>query len=335
MQSWASPALDRFFFAVTMLGDEKFYLVLLSLLYWNVSPRCGYRMTVLFLVSILLNGGLKDWFDTVRPFEAVPDQVRLVAGARDTALGGAFPSGHAQGTTTVWGGLWLMLRKPWLLGLAVVVVLLVSLSRLYLGVHWPQDVLGGIAFGVGVTGLAALVWRYGEPYLSAVNGWVRWGAAVLVPLALYTLAHASSDAPKVAGALLGLNLGHLLAASRLEKSPARSPAQKLCASLVALIGLVALYLGLAWCFPDLEHFRFLRYALIGFWVPAAAWLLSARPPSGTAEKFVLLPAVLLVLIRTFWPQTALMGNRLNTALAWLVGGLLGTVGLVILARVKA
>ena len=291
LQSGAHPAWDCFFYAVTMLGDERFYLILLALIYWNVSPQCGYRATVLLLVSTLLNTGLKDGFDTLRPFQAFPKLFPVSEAVQDTAGGGAFPSGHAQNATAVWGGLWLILRKPWLLGLAGGMVILISLSRLYLLVHWPQDVLGGMAFGVLLLSLAAGVWYCQNAWWPHGNRWARLSLAVLIPLVLCGLAPvffvtelSLRQAYQVNGALLGLSLGHVLVAPRLEATPRRSPKRKFLGSLAALILLLAWYAGLKRYFPETDFFRFLRYALIGLWVPVAAWLLYAGPSACTGEE---------------------------------------------------
>ncbi|MFC1760215.1 phosphatase PAP2 family protein, partial [Candidatus Neomarinimicrobiota bacterium] len=64
--------------------------------------------------------------------------------------GFSFPSGHAQGSTTLWLMLALLIRKKWINYLTAIMIILVSLSRLYLGVHYPIDILGGVLIGMGI-----------------------------------------------------------------------------------------------------------------------------------------------------------------------------------------
>ncbi|MER6118428.1 phosphatase PAP2 family protein [Streptomyces sp. NPDC001743] len=105
------------------------------------------------LVSSLLQQGVKAAIGRERP--RWPDPV-------DSAHYAAFPSGHAMTAMVTCGLLlWLLRRsgaRPWIrrtaLAAAAVSVLGVGLTRLYLGVHWPSDVLGGWLLGAALTALA-------------------------------------------------------------------------------------------------------------------------------------------------------------------------------------
>lgn len=149
LQSLASPWLDRLMLVVTQLGSQQAYIVLLLVAYIGVDARAGRKLAVLFLAGFYLNEQLKALFHTPRPFEIEPGVARSQA-AVATAKGSGFPSGHAQSSTTFWGLAALYGKRAWLTGLAVMLVVLVSLSRLYLGVHLPVDVAGGILLGLAI-----------------------------------------------------------------------------------------------------------------------------------------------------------------------------------------
>lgn len=202
LQQFASPGLDAFFLAVTRLGNEGFYLVFLPLVYWNLDRPFGFRLTILFLVSMFTNFVLKDTLQLPRP--SGPG-IRVPEGAAATGYG--FPSGHAQGNTTIWAAIALRYRSPWLTVMACVIVGLVSLSRVYLGVHYPADVLGGIAIGLLVT---VLFFRIAD----ACGKWpIPVPAKAVLSFALPflgVLIYRANDAYRIAGVASGFAVGYVL-----------------------------------------------------------------------------------------------------------------------------
>jgi len=136
--------------AFTALGYTPFFLACLPLGYWLWDKDLFTRLAVLIMLTALLNAFLKDAFQDPRPD---------LAFALDPRVGDSYgmPSGHAQVATAMW--LWLAyeLRRPWLWIVAVVIVLGVSLSRLYLGVHDVEDVAVGIGAGLACIGIFRLL----------------------------------------------------------------------------------------------------------------------------------------------------------------------------------
>lgn len=147
----AGPGLDRFFIAVSAIGyqgviafDVALALALLASRQWRAATFC----MVAFIGSASLNLGSKRFFHRMRPslWESVAPETTF-----------SFPSGHAMGSMTLafavvllsWPTRW---RWP-VLGSAFAFVLLVGASRVYLGVHYPSDILAGWA--------AAVVWTVG------------------------------------------------------------------------------------------------------------------------------------------------------------------------------
>lgn len=164
LHSWSSPFLDRIIMAITNAGSEQAYIALLIVMYLGVSAKGGRHIAMFFLLSMMVNEQLKQWFDVARPFAVNPDVVRIPE-AIITADGPSFPSGHAQAATTFWGTAALFVQRRWFWVLAIVLTLLIGFSRMYLGVHYPADVIVGTLVGAAIVGIAALfkVWRLPGP----------------------------------------------------------------------------------------------------------------------------------------------------------------------------
>lgn len=144
IQSFASPLLDKFFIFVSFLGSEPTYIILISLIFWNIDKRFGFRLAILFLSSMALNGILKDALHFQRPI-GNPD-IRSINVS--SASGWSFPSGHSQGAATFYPYLWQHWPHRLIKVLGAIMIILIGFSRLYLGLHWPQDVAGGILLGL-------------------------------------------------------------------------------------------------------------------------------------------------------------------------------------------
>ncbi len=137
-----SPALDPFFKSITVLGDEAFFLVALPFIYWCLCKRTGARLSILFLASAYINTIAKLFADQPRPFEYNPAVRQIVA-----AAGGGLPSGHTQGAVVFWGYLAWRYKNCWFRTAAAFLIIGIPLSRIYLGVHFPTDLVGGYLIG--------------------------------------------------------------------------------------------------------------------------------------------------------------------------------------------
>lgn len=203
-----SPALDLPFRALTFLGDEGFFVLFLPFLYWSVDRRTGARLMLLFLVSGLASCVAKSLADQPRPFE-YSDQVRQLG----PASGGGLPSGHTQNAVVVWGYLAWQLRRRWAWVGAALLMLFIPLSRLYLGVHFPTDLLGGYVLGAVIFVLFVWLGPRVEGWLSR-KGIVWQLVAAALPCVLLALPlpqRAGGGGEVAAGATLaGMGIGFAL-----------------------------------------------------------------------------------------------------------------------------
>lgn len=171
LHGWASPALDRLMLALTRLGDPLVVLPLvLGVLGWFLWSR-RWPEALMWLVSgagaVVLNQGLKLLFARPRP-ELWPTLIQ------ETSYG--FPSGHALGSLVVYGYLAAVLahgfprQAGWIQGFAVALILLIGLSRMVLGVHFPTDILAGYALGGLWLALCLQVLRRLRPGEASADG---------------------------------------------------------------------------------------------------------------------------------------------------------------------
>ncbi|MFC6823765.1 phosphatase PAP2 family protein [Halopelagius fulvigenes] len=176
LHGWASEPVLVVFALLTQLGDVWFLFLLGGLLYvagdqfprWGIDRRRGLFVLGLLLTYVALIGVLKNFFLLPRPPGAgdppiivwLPAVFQGVLASIATGSGPGFPSGHAFGSTLVWGGFALVVFEdelsPGWLGVAAIVGL-VSLSRLILGVHYLVDVVVGVALGVIVLGVLYVI----------------------------------------------------------------------------------------------------------------------------------------------------------------------------------
>lgn len=149
-ESIRNPVLDVLMSLVTHLGEETFFMVGALFVFWCVDKRKGYYLLSVGFAGVLVNQWLKIVCRVPRPWVKDPN-FTIVESARAEAAGYSFPSGHTQTAVGFFGGVARLTGRLWLRIACVVILVLVSISRMYLGVHTPADV------GVSMAVAAALV----------------------------------------------------------------------------------------------------------------------------------------------------------------------------------
>ncbi|GEM_PF-6222584 len=203
VQKWSNPFLDVFFLAITQLGDGKFFILAFAYLFWCRDRKMAVRLSSVCLLSAVIVCLLKISLSLPRPDSSIVQSHHLLVAPTES-----FPSGHAAEATVFWGYLAFTLRKRWFSILSIVTVILVSFSRIYLGVHFLRDVLGGMVLGLFVLLTAFSLMRYWEKHPRSLPRWVLWGIALLLPTSIFFLSHDKRIA-QAAGMLLGIWLGAL------------------------------------------------------------------------------------------------------------------------------
>lgn len=152
LQNIHTPWLDKLMVAITSLGNAGILWIVMAavLLIIPKTRKAGLCMAIALILDLLItNCLLKNLVARTRPYDVANFTDLIVKKPKDYS----FPSGHTAASFTAVTALFM--RKEKLLGsIACVVAVLIAFSRMYLYVHFPTDILGGIVVGI-VAGVAA------------------------------------------------------------------------------------------------------------------------------------------------------------------------------------
>ncbi|MCI5052630.1 MAG: phosphatase PAP2 family protein [Simkaniaceae bacterium] len=224
-----SSFTDTFFILWNYVDTPWFILLFVSIITYLFNRKEGIAFLFIFLISGIVNQLLKGYFMEARPFQVDPT-IGLIY-----IKGFSFPSGSAQTATLIAGAAIAKCKMP-LKILGTLFALLLCFSRIYLGVHYPSDILGGI-----LAGLILLV-IYLKVFPLLENHWAKFAFALsllFLVVKQYTMG----------GVALGLACGLALP---MEKEP-----KGFLTLLVVLIGSAILLF--------LDRFSMLFAIFTGLW----------------------------------------------------------------------
>ncbi|MCR5743326.1 MAG: phosphatase PAP2 family protein [Lachnospiraceae bacterium] len=149
----------------TMFGEEVILIVMIGFFYWGVNKQVGVRVGLTVAMGCVWNPMIKNIFCRRRPYfdsESIKclKPVEADADIYDiTAQGYSFPSGHSSQSMAAYGTLAMLFKKRWLYIVAGLIIFAVGCSRVFLGVHYPTDVLCGWLLGLFCIVAVSLILR--------------------------------------------------------------------------------------------------------------------------------------------------------------------------------
>lgn len=141
------PFLDKLLLAITTLGEETAFLVIGLIVFWCVSKRLGYYVMGVGFFGTITSQAMKIACRVPRPWVKDPN-FTILEEAREAASGYSFPSGHTQTAVGTLGSVARCCRNAYVRYICIALAVLVGFSRMYIGVHTPEDVLVGAAISI-------------------------------------------------------------------------------------------------------------------------------------------------------------------------------------------
>ena len=293
-----SPGLDGLMEAITFTGRIEFYLVVLPFIYWSIDRRIGVRALLLLVYTEFVAYSFKQLLHQPRPYW-VSDVKALSV---EPSYG--IPSSHASNTLAVIGYLATRVKKNWFWLVTIVLLLLIGISRLYLGVHFPQDVLFGwlIGFTVlwGITKWESKVrdWLDGKSLSVQIGlGFLDSLIIVLIGFIIRFILNGMPDPASyssysadartithfftIAGTLFGALLGYALMRQHARFNSKGIWGKRIVRYVAGVVGVLVIYYGLDVFFATLAAdettlgyiLRYIRYALVSLWTTfLAPWI---------------------------------------------------------------
>lgn len=285
LQKLQNPLLTNLMNWITLLGYELGVTIILCIFLFGFSFHKGFFVAQASFLTFVSTDILKNAFMIKRPFLVDSSVSNLDKSMiKEVAKGSvsySFPSGHASGITVVFSSISLSLKKRWFWILSSLIIFLTMFSRLYLGVHYLQDVLAGFALAIIITLLYYIpLQKYIEgsrnfPFnlTQTKNGQLGYFVFFILLPFLLIFIPVEFDKGQV-GFLIGANLGYFLLGKNFKQSYIEYKINLISIVLRVIIGF-AIYMilrfGLSFIFNlvfptnlvGLIYFRVIRYFLVG------------------------------------------------------------------------
>ncbi|MFW9826871.1 MAG: phosphatase PAP2 family protein [Candidatus Thorarchaeota archaeon] len=284
----SSSTVRSIFNALTYLGEPIVFLIITVILFLGYNKKSAKNLLLSLMFSYYLNEAIKSIFQDPRPatnLDAAEDY-----GVKESSYG--FPSGHSQNSVAYWGYLGNEFKNtfkknqiPIIPILLSVIIFLVAISRIIIGVHDLQDIIGGLLLGIGLL----LVFIYLEPIFAKqfnkINLIAKIILVLVISIGLFLIGFflypetcvgvAVTPVPPypdtgayglIGGVILGFGLGYLLECEYIGYNPSDlTNKKKIINVIIGIVIATIIFLPLEYLLKiDSVFYRFARYAIVAF-----------------------------------------------------------------------
>ena len=285
LQSIRNELLTGIFTFFTICTEVPVITVLTAMLYWCINKKAGQRILFALAGSLNINVAVKNIVKMPRPIGTKG----LISLRTQTATGYSFPSGHTQTATTFWTSMITQFKNIWIYIIGILMILGAGISRLYLAVHWPMDVIVGWILGIILSILFIKLFDYID---NSKNYYIL--VIILLIFGVCTYFVGGEDFYKLFGLYSGFALGYMVEDTYISFSTENKQRKnifskstskiegtkgKILRFIIGIISLLIVYL----IFKNIENtfmigkneeiiniFKYLKYTIIVFWGVARA-----------------------------------------------------------------
>ncbi len=255
IQNLSSPALDLFLTGFNMLSQQYFLVLLVAAIYWMWDKRRGEHMAASLIFTVCLSCGIKGAFALDRPY--IYDS-RVISANENTGPGYSFPSADSAAAASISTTVSTWTKKPVFWAQLLVYTLLIGFCRMYFGLHYPTDVLGGYIIGFIISNLIG----HAMKKLKSMS--IFYGISALILLSFSFFPNQQKDYYNSIGLMLGAVVGILIEHRFVHFDYSISTGRKILRFALGLFSLVIIVVFTHLFFPDNNFFYVFDKFLLTF-----------------------------------------------------------------------
>jgi len=273
-QQIQNPILDFLFENFTHLVNEIVMVGIISIIYWCYSKKTAQLIAFSLFASGIVVQITKIICRVPRPW-VLDNRIQPKPEILETATGYSFPSGHTQNSTAFCNASASTTKHKGIKTVLLLIPIFVMVSRMYVGVHTPTDVLASYIIATAITYIVIKVFeKYSIKKIQTLSMIILISSIISLVYTYYVVNTGIStfeladDAAKICGCGIGFSFGVYLETKYINFKEITSTRSRLIVGVLGIVGALVLKLATG-LLPDSVIFAALSYMLITFWISCA------------------------------------------------------------------